>query len=136
MNTVNLHTVSFERSRVDAASSAGRTSASGDGNASFDDVFTTERGRLAREAAGQFVADAFVVPALQTLRDGPFAVEDGPFATTTTERRFGPMFDSLIADRIVKDTKWPLIDTVARQLLNKGRDAALPAASRGEVLRA
>lgn len=108
-----VHTARFDASNLQtSARSLGRPTKE------FDEVLATERGRLAREAATQFVADAFVVPALAMMRDGPFAPEDGPFATTTTERRFGPMFDSLMADRIVQSTRWPLVDSVAKRLLN------------------
>lgn len=120
---MNLHDVNGARSGT-MHRSLGPAAAAPGGAPTFDELLNTERGRRARQAAEQFVADAFVVPALQTLRDGPFAVEDGPFATTTTERRFGPMFDSIIADRIVGRTNWPLIDTVARRLLNQGRTPA------------
>lgn len=123
MTAMNVHDVNTARMAMPSPQAGSPVDASVAGQ-TFDELLNTERGRLARQAAEQFVADAFVVPALQTLRDGPFAVEDGPFATTTTERRFGPMFDSILADRIVGRTKWSLIDTVARRLLNQGRSTA------------
>lgn len=91
-----------------------------------------ERAATARRVAAQFVADAFITPALASLRDGPFAPTEGPFATTAAERQFGPMLDTILAERLTERANFPIIDTVARRLLGeRGRNpvAAYTAAS-------
>ena len=51
----------------------------------------------------------------------------GPFAPGDAERRFGPMLDQQLADRITRTARFPLIDRIEQQIA----DAARPAGPRG-----
>lgn len=64
----------------------------------------------AREAAKGLIASAFLVPVLASVRESSFAV--GPYAPTTTERRFGPILDQQIADRVMQGTNFALVDAI------------------------
>lgn len=74
----------------------------------------------AREAATAFVSSAFIMPVLAALREGSAA--EGPFAPGTAERRFGPMLDQQLADRITGAARFPLVEALMQQL--QGGDAA------------
>ena len=67
-----------------------------------------------REAAEQLVATTLVVPILAQLRETSRAA--GPFAPSTAEKRFGPLFDQALSDRIVKGANFPLVDHLQRHL--------------------
>jgi hypothetical protein len=73
----------------------------------------------ARGAAARFVGMAFLEPMLASLREHSMAA--GPFAPTSAERRFGPMLDGLLADRIAEATNFPITDAVARRI-NGGQE--------------
>lgn len=62
------------------------------GDAAFD--------QEVEEAAQRLVATALVQPVLASLRDGPFRSE--LFAPGPAEKRFGPLLDRHIADRITQ----------------------------------
>ncbi|TVQ51621.1 MAG: hypothetical protein EA377_12220 [Phycisphaerales bacterium] len=66
----------------------------------------------AQEAAEQFVASSLVIPILATLRENTFNAT-GPFAPNMAEKRFGPVFDQHVADRVVKAANFPIVDTIA-----------------------
>ncbi len=74
----------------------------------------------AREAASQLVASAFIEPALASLREGTFA--EPPFAAGFVERRFAPLLDLQIADRITASANFPLVDLIVRWLLKEPDD--------------
>lgn len=79
----------------------------------------------ARDAATRFVGTAFIQPMLAQLRESPFAT--GPFAPTDVEKRFGPMHDAMISDRLAQATNFPLADAVADHLLRTlGNHASQP----------
>jgi hypothetical protein len=67
-----------------------------------------------REAATQFVASAFIVPALDALHESPF--NDGPFAPGPGEKRFAPLLDQHLADRITHAARFPLVDVIVERL--------------------
>ena len=69
-----------------------------------------------QEAAEKLVTDAFVKPALASMRESPF--RDGLFAPGPGERRFMPMLDELIADRITKAANFSLVEAVTRHISN------------------
>ena len=73
------------------------------------------RGSDAREAASQLVASTLILPVLQQLRESGFMSPDNPLAPTSAERRFGPLLDQEIADRITNATNFPLIDAIVEQ---------------------
>jgi Rod binding domain-containing protein len=72
----------------------------------------------ARTAAEQLVATAFIAPILARMRASVFA--EAPFAPSAAERRFGPLLDQHLADRIVHASRFPLVDEVARRLTAGG----------------
>jgi len=78
----------------------------------------------AREAAQELVAITFVQPILAQLRESNMAAE--PFAPGDAERRFGPLWDAAIAQRIVQARGFGLVDAVARSVRTQG-DGAAPA---------
>lgn len=96
---------------------AGRTS-----DGSFKEHLDKARGGLdgddAREAARSLVAIALVQPVLAMLRESSTA--EGPFAPSPGERRFGPMLDQQIADRITQRANFPLVERIAEQLQATG----------------
>ena len=68
----------------------------------------------AREAATQFVATAFIMPVLAMMHDSPFATE--PFAPNSAQKRFMPMLDWQIADRVTNSANFPLVDRIVDQM--------------------
>jgi hypothetical protein len=89
------------------------------GVTSFEDVLNAagrqERAAQARGAAEQMVASAFIMPVLAKLRESPFLT--GPFAPGDAERRFGPLMDQHVADRITAGDHFPLVDQITDHLL-------------------
>lgn len=71
----------------------------------------------ARKAAEELVATALVGPVFKGLRESNGAAE--PFKPNAAERSFGQLLDTTLAQRMVSSTHWPLVDSVARQLLSK-----------------
>ncbi len=82
----------------------------------------------AHEAAEQFVASSLVIPILATLRANTFGAE-GPFAPNMAEKRFGPVFDQQIADRVVQAANFPIVDMIADRYVEymTGKPATEPA---------
>jgi hypothetical protein len=70
-------------------------------------------------AAEQLVAGVLVLPVLDQLRESSQAAP--PFAPGDAERRFGPLLDQALADRITRSANFPLVDRVREHLL--GPDA-------------
>ncbi len=73
----------------------------------------------ARQASRQLVADALVRPILASMRENSRA--SGLFAPTDAEKRFGPMLDEAIADRVIESSQFKLPDLIADRWL-QGRD--------------
>ncbi|MHC4948884.1 MAG: hypothetical protein ACYTG1_11575 [Planctomycetota bacterium] len=71
-------------------------------------------GSAPRAAAAAFVANAFVQPVLASLRESTLAT--GPFAPGSTEKRFGPLLDRHLADRIASAPEFPLVDAILARL--------------------
>jgi Rod binding domain-containing protein len=69
----------------------------------------------ARQAAQQMVASTFIMPVLAKMRQSPFLA--GPFAPGDAERRFGPLMDQHVADRIAAGDSFPLVDRITEHLL-------------------
>ncbi|MHC5003465.1 MAG: hypothetical protein ACYTJ0_10110 [Planctomycetota bacterium] len=67
-----------------------------------------------RDAASQLVASAFVLPVLQSVREGPF--NDGPLAPGAAERRFAPLLDQHLADRVTRGASFRLVDVIVQRL--------------------
>ncbi len=75
----------------------------------------------ARDAAEQFVAVTLVQPLLKQLRETNNAAE--PFAPGEAEKQFRALHDATLAHEIVSAGHWPLIDRLARDLLQKSQGA-------------
>lgn len=69
----------------------------------------------AREAAEEFVAVALVQPILAKLRDTNGAAP--PFRPGPGERQFQSLADAHVARQIVRSSHFPLVDRLARDLL-------------------
>jgi len=74
-----------------------------------------------QEAAGQLVADAFILPLLETMHSSPLRPQSGPFAAGTAEKRFMPLLDQQFADRITQSNNFPLVDSVVKHLSKVSR---------------
>ena len=66
---------------------------------------------LAYEAAKTLVTEGLVKPVFAQLREGGFAAEG--FGPGTAERRFRPMFDAILADRVVEGSNFALVERTA-----------------------
>jgi len=69
-----------------------------------------------RQAATKFVSSAFVKPVLEMMHESPFAEE--PFKPNAAQRRFTPLLDQHMADRITRGANFPLVDRIVEQVLN------------------
>lgn len=80
---------------------------------------TQKTGReAAREAAEDFVSMSLVLPVLKQLRESNMAAP--PFAPGDSERRFGALLDAEIAARMVRGSRFGIVDAVAEQLMSRG----------------
>jgi hypothetical protein len=68
-----------------------------------------------RESASKLVSSAFIMPVLEMLHDSEFL--EPPFAPTVAEKRFQPLLDQHIADRITSAANFPLVDAIVDRLL-------------------
>ncbi|MFM9996797.1 MAG: hypothetical protein ACKVU4_13470 [Phycisphaerales bacterium] len=75
----------------------------------------------AREAAMQLVAVALVQPILKELRDTNSAAP--PFAPTQGEQQFRALMDAELAQRVVQAARFPLVDRLAQELLDRAERA-------------
>ena len=73
------------------------------------------RREMAREAATQLVSAALILPVLESLRDSPMLRP--PFAPGFAEKRFAPLLDQQIADRIAGAANFSLVDQIVDRLL-------------------
>lgn len=97
---------------------------------SFDQALGRAQGRApsrdkqdeARAAAEELVSRALVQPILAKLRESRDAAE--PFGPSEVERAFGSISDAQFADRLTKSGNWPLVDSVARHIINAGKPTA------------
>ena len=83
------------------------------------------REAAARSAAEELVAITFVQPVLAQLRETNNAA--APFGPTPAEKQFGSVQDARIAQDIVRGARFPLVDQLARSMLehlNPGASAA------------
>lgn len=71
------------------------------------------RSEKARLAAEKLVASALLEPTLASMRDSPFL--EGPFAPGPAEKRFGPLLDAVIAERITSASSFSLIDAIVER---------------------
>ncbi len=98
----------------------------------FADVLTRRREAVgkgtpeerARDAASDFVAAAFIEPLLKQLRQNDNSPP--PFAPGPGEKQFRGLMDAQLSRRIARAAHFPLVDSVARDLLKKPRGQAAP----------
>jgi Rod binding domain-containing protein len=79
-----------------------------------------------RQAATRLVSTALVQPLLESLRQSPFN-DEGPFAPGAAERRFGPLLDTAIADRVTASSRFGLVDAIVARLDPAATGAQRPA---------
>ena len=77
---------------------------------------STDSRETGREAATSFVASAFLMPILATLHESPFELK-APFAPGIGEKRFSPLLDQHLSDRIAKASNFPLVDVIVDRFL-------------------
>jgi Rod binding domain-containing protein len=75
----------------------------------------------AREAAEDFVSQAFVQPMLKQLRESNDAW--GPFAPGTGEKQMRSLADAQLARNLVKASNWPLVEQIRRNVMKQGPEA-------------
>lgn len=68
----------------------------------------------ARRAAEDFVSMALVLPVLKQLRETNMAAP--PFAPGEAEKKFGALLDAEYASRLVRSTRFPVVDAVAERM--------------------
>lgn len=66
---------------------------------------------LALEAAKTLVSEGLVKPVFAELREGGFAAD--AFKPGAAERRFRPMFDAMLADKVVEGSNFALVARTA-----------------------
>lgn len=68
-----------------------------------------------RDAATKLVSSTFIMPVLETMHESPFLKP--PFAPSFAEKRFTPLMDQIIADRITNASSFPIVDAIVDRLL-------------------
>jgi Rod binding domain-containing protein len=83
-----------------------------------------ERARLreSTKAAEQLVAAAMVEPMLKSVRTSTWAAE--PFKPTQAESQLRTLMDQRVAQEIVHASRLPIVDRLARQMLERSGPAA------------
>lgn len=66
-----------------------------------------------REAAEQLVSSAFITPMLGAMRESSMAA--GPFSPGAVEKRFGPLLDQQVADRVTQASRFTLVDAIVER---------------------
>lgn len=96
---------------------AGRLRMSDIGSGTFQQALLNasagERREATEAAARQLVGSALIMPVLASMHEGTFMPEDGPFAPGTVEKRFAPMLDQYMADRITNASNFDLVRMIA-----------------------
>lgn len=89
---------------------------------------------LALEAARTLVAEGFVKPIFAEMREGNMAAE--MFKPGVAEKRFRPILDGMLADRVVASKDFPVVEVIADRFeralgRRSGADATQPYSARG-----
>ncbi len=100
----------------------------GRGNRTFNAVLSKaaqDQDREAvRQAAAQLVSSTFIMPVLRAMHDSPFL--EPPFAPGYAEKRFQPLLDQQVADRLTTAARFPLIDVIVERLMGPARPSETP----------
>lgn len=83
----------------------------------------------AREAAQQLVATALVAPMLAEIRDQPLDAK--LFHGGPGEDSFRQQLDTILADRIVRSERFPLVDRIYEQVMRRAGAAGAAGAGAG-----
>ncbi len=78
--------------------------------------------QLARRSAENFVSMTLIQPLLKQLRSSTNAAP--PFAPTDGEKQFQGLMDGELAQRIVRTAQFPLVDRIAKDMMERSRRAA------------
>ncbi|QQE10701.1 hypothetical protein JD969_14495 [Planctomycetota bacterium] len=84
-----------------------------------------------RDASEKLVASAFVLPILQKMQDDPFRSE--VFHGGTAEDMFAQQWNTLVADDMVKNANFPMVDAVYNQIMNHVNTNTAYAESKKEI---
>ena len=89
---------------------------------------------LALEAARTLVAEGFVKPIFAELREGNMAAD--MFKPGVAEKRFRPLLDGMLANRVVASNDFPVVDVIADRFeraldRRSGADPVQPYTARG-----
>lgn len=122
----SLSDATFQAARVRMDPNAHLPRVGGDPASAFRDIFGAKHAKAsgvdqARQAAEEFVAQALVKPVLAQLRSTNQAT--GPFAPGPYEKQLGPLVDNMVAERIVKSQRFPIVEAVEKQLRRDGMGA-------------
>ena len=92
---------------------------------------TTDEGKdaQAREAAQQLVASALVLPLLEEARSEP--TDAKLFHGGLAEDSFRSQLDGILADRIVKSERFPLVDRIYEHVTRRAQSAQAVHAAAG-----
>lgn len=120
MDVSSLHNPTANPSRMLAAAAPARA----EGFATLLRSAGAERtvDEQARQAAEQLVASALVTPMLSEIREEP--LNAGLFHGGLAEDSFRQQMDGILADRIVKSERFPLVDRIYEQVMRRSRGAA------------
>lgn len=77
-----------------------------------------------KRLAQDFVAAALVEPILKQLRETNHAAP--PFAPTSGEKSFRQIADSQLSRQLVRKADWPVVKTLAQNLLDKAQGRTSP----------
>ncbi len=92
-------------------------------NAANSAIGGSREGMSTRDIAAELVATAFIMPAMETMRNSPF--KSDLFAPGAAERRFGPMLDREIAGRLTQRQGFSLVDAVAERIRSMGGETGV-----------
>ncbi len=97
----------------------------GEGFSRIFDLAQKSRDReLVRDAATKLVASAFIMPVLATMHDSEFL--EPPFAPSTAQKRFQPLLDQHLADRIAQGANFSIVDVIVDRLMGPEPEGGKP----------
>ena len=112
---MSISALKFDHFAPPSALTARQSASSGSFDRLLGDAARADDAKQADDVARKLVSIAFIEPVLAQLRETSQAA--GPFAPGDAERRFGPLFDQHVADRITSSANFPLVDSLREHLL-------------------